>query len=178
MALNARQWAFVNVYLETFNATAAAREAGYSVRSAASIGSENLRKPEIEAEIQHRLQATAMSADEVLMRLAAQARGTLADFLTEENQLDLAKGRAAQQLHLLKKVKQRRQLRRTEEEGVLETMETEFELYDAQRALEVLAKAHGLLKESVDLRSDQSMKITLTWGDDNAADDGEAAGAA
>lgn len=45
--LTAKQDAFVREYLIDLNATAAAKRAGYSAKTAASVGSENLTKPEI-----------------------------------------------------------------------------------------------------------------------------------
>jgi len=49
--LTAKQEAFCQEYLIDLNATAAAKRAGYSEDSAYSIGSENLKKPEIAARI-------------------------------------------------------------------------------------------------------------------------------
>lgn len=81
--LTPRQKAFANWYLKTFNATEAARRAGYSERSAASIGSENLRKPEIAAYIHERVRAQDLefvaSADETLAFLSAVMRGDIKD---------------------------------------------------------------------------------------------------
>jgi phage terminase small subunit len=51
MALNPRQQRFVAEYLVDLNATQAAIRAGYSSRTAAAIGHENLRKPEIAAAV-------------------------------------------------------------------------------------------------------------------------------
>ena len=51
MSLTYKQAAFVREYLVDKNATQAAIRAGYSPKSAASIGEENLRKPEIQAAI-------------------------------------------------------------------------------------------------------------------------------
>lgn len=75
MALSAKQTLFIDEYLKSFNATQAALSAGYSPKSACAIGWENLRKPEIAEFIKRRLSETAMSADEVLKRLADIARG-------------------------------------------------------------------------------------------------------
>lgn len=50
-ALNPRQTRFVAEYLKDLNATQAAIRAGYSERTAYSIGHENLNKPEIAAAI-------------------------------------------------------------------------------------------------------------------------------
>ncbi len=49
--LTAKQQRFVEEYLIDLNATQAAIRAGYSAKTAASIGSENLTKPEIAAAV-------------------------------------------------------------------------------------------------------------------------------
>ena len=54
--LTGKQQNFVNEYLIDLNATAAAKRAGYSVKSAHDIGWENLKKPEIAAAIAKRRQ--------------------------------------------------------------------------------------------------------------------------
>jgi phage terminase small subunit len=77
VGLSDKQQRFVDQYLVDFNATQAAVRAGYSEKSAYSIGWENLRKPEIiEA-----LREKAMGAEEVLMRLSDMARGDIADLM-------------------------------------------------------------------------------------------------
>ena len=52
--LNARQTRFVDEYIRGGNATKAAKLAGYSERTARQMGSENLSKPDIIAEIDAR----------------------------------------------------------------------------------------------------------------------------
>jgi len=74
MALTNKQAAFVEHYLQSFNATQAAIEAGYSEKTAYNSGWENLRKREIADVIEKRLDATAMTSNEVLARLAEAAR--------------------------------------------------------------------------------------------------------
>jgi len=54
MALTAKQERFIAEYLIDMNASAAARRAGYSERTAGKIGSENLQKPDIQEEIARR----------------------------------------------------------------------------------------------------------------------------
>lgn len=51
MGLNPKQAAFVREYLIDRNATQAAIRAGYSAKTARSVGSENLTKPDIRAAI-------------------------------------------------------------------------------------------------------------------------------
>lgn len=52
MKLTLKQQRFIEEYLVDGNATRAAIAAGYSKKTAYSIGEENLRKPEIKAEIE------------------------------------------------------------------------------------------------------------------------------
>lgn len=54
MALTAKQELFVQEYLKDLNATQAAIRAGYSSNTASETGYENLRKPQIAAEIEKR----------------------------------------------------------------------------------------------------------------------------
>ncbi|OGF05245.1 MAG: hypothetical protein A2W00_04670 [Candidatus Eisenbacteria bacterium RBG_16_71_46] len=81
MAISHRQKQWLAAYLgpARFNATEAARIAGY--KDPEQAGYENKRKQEIRAAIERRLDATAMSAEEVLSRLADQARG-IGDYLS------------------------------------------------------------------------------------------------
>jgi phage terminase small subunit len=75
--LTHKQQKFVDEYLKCFNATEAARQAGYSATngSLAVIGFENLRKVNIAKQIKQHFQASMMSAEEALQRIAAIARG-------------------------------------------------------------------------------------------------------
>lgn len=134
--LKAKQLLFAEAYLgpARFNATEAARLAKYAGNDVtlASVGYENLRKPQIAEYVKQRLSETAMSADEVLARLADIARGSMADFLNEAGRIDLELARRNGKLHLIKS-------RSITKEG--ERIET----YSAQEALNTLAKIHGLL---------------------------------
>lgn len=71
--LTEKQKRFCEEYLIDFNATQAALRAGYSQKTAYSIGDENLRKPEIQSEIQtliqKRSERTGISADSVIKEL-------------------------------------------------------------------------------------------------------------
>ena len=62
--LTAKQQRFIEEYLVSFNATDAAIKAGYSEKTAYSIGNENLSKPEIKAEIE-RLQGETSKSIQV-----------------------------------------------------------------------------------------------------------------
>src|SRR5215216_4591380 len=79
--LTDKQALFVRYYLEDMNATRAAKKAGYSARTARSIGSENLTKPDIRAAIEKELERRVMSRSEVLTRLGDQARADMRDLI-------------------------------------------------------------------------------------------------
>lgn len=129
--LTDKQRAFIAAYIACgWNATEAARQAGYA--SPMQEGWRLLRNAEIDAAISAALDAAAMPANEVLARLADHARGTMDDFLDDDGRINLPKARAAGKLHLVKS-------RSTTKDG------DRIDLYDAQAALTILAKHHGLL---------------------------------
>lgn len=74
MALNARQQRFVEEYLVDLNASAAARRAGYSAKTASQIGERLLRNVEVQKAIQAaqaaRSKRTEVTQDMVLAELA------------------------------------------------------------------------------------------------------------
>lgn len=83
MALNERQKAFADYYIQTGNATEAAIKAGYSEKTARFIGSENLTKPDISAYIRERLDEHSnkrvADANEVIEFYTAVMRGEVKD---------------------------------------------------------------------------------------------------
>lgn len=79
MALTLLQQKFADLYIKLGNATQAAKEAGYSEKTAYSIGNENLKKPEIKAYISERLaqieKESIASIDEVMKFYTKVMRG-------------------------------------------------------------------------------------------------------
>ena len=77
MALTPKQKLFVDEYLVDLNATQAAIRAGYSEKTAYSIGNENLMKPEIAKAIQNAQQKrqgrTEITQDRVVQEIADNA---------------------------------------------------------------------------------------------------------
>jgi hypothetical protein len=78
--LTRKQRVFVAEYLKCWNASEAARRAGYSGKTAYAIGSENLRKPEIKAVIDAAVEQIQMSANEALIRNSQVGRGDIGEF--------------------------------------------------------------------------------------------------
>lgn len=138
--LTNKQKAFIEHYLECWNGTEAARKAGYkgNDNTLAAIGSQNLRKLNIKRRVQDRLDAKAMSANEILDRLAQHARGDISDYINDFGYLDFERLKKDGKAHLVKKY-----IISPTAKG----MKVHVEAYDAQSALVQLAKAQGLFTE-------------------------------
>ena len=124
--LTEKQKRFCDYYIETTNATEAAKRAGYSEKTAYAIGVENLRKPQIEEYIRTRLdqmdKERVASAEEVLAYLTSVLRGE------ETEQVLKGVGEGAQRL-----------------------VDKEPNIKDRIKAAELLAKRHGLLTDKLDI---------------------------
>lgn len=83
--MNEKQKAFADYYIETLNATEAAKRAGYSEKTAYSIGQRLLKNVEVENYIKERLEskdnARIASQNEVLEFLTKVMRGEVKDQL-------------------------------------------------------------------------------------------------
>ena len=149
--LTPKQRAFVEHYLACgFNATEAAKRAGYSEKTANEQGSRLLANVSIRAAVDARLEKLGMGSDEVLARLAAQARATMDDFIGSMDRIDLDRARARGVMQLVKKVKQRTTTFSDQKGNDTETHDIELELYDAQAALVHLGRYHKLFTDRVE----------------------------
>lgn len=157
--LTNKQKLFVEEYLQDFNATRAAERAGYGGgdNTLAAAGSRLLRNVKIAEKISARLQESAMSADEVLKRFAEQARADIGDFIAVDKKGNFvvdwkaAKGKT----HLIKSAKHT-------SHGVT------IELYDAQAALDKLARMHSLYADKLQL--EHSGDVVVNWDTDGDRD--------
>lgn len=141
--LTDKQQLFVDYYfIYGCNATKAAKAAGYSERTARKIGSENLTKLDIAAHIRARMSKVAMQADEVLMHLAEIGRSDFDDVTDDNGNLDLKKARESGTSRLIKRVKTRAIT--TENSDIVES---EIEMHDRLKALELIGKTHRLFVE-------------------------------
>ena len=146
-------------YLQCFNVTEAwARTHPDATRaSCATLGSRWLRKVEIQAAIREHFKAKRMEVDEVIGRLAEQARGSLKPFtlINEDGfaYFDFSSDEAKEQFHLIKEMETRRS-RRVEGKGedaeVWEDEQIKIKIESPQRALDMLAKYHQLYTEKDD----------------------------
>ena len=148
--LSKKQKLFVEYYLQTWNATQAAIKAGYSKKSAAVTGHNNITKTNIAEEIKRRVDEICMSSDEALTLLSDQARGTLEDCMDVEMvesrlkkgvmipsySINLVKAKEKGKLHLIKSI-------------APSAYGIKVELHSSQRALELIGKAHGLFIDNI-----------------------------
>ncbi len=146
-ALTPKERAFVIGYCQYRNAARAAREAGYSAKSAKEIGYENLTKPHLLEVISALMEQYGMPVGECIGRMSAWGRGTMEPFLTRRGELTLTSAEAVENRHLLKKVRQRKIIRTTLEGEKIEEVLTEIELHDAKDAVDKMLQIHGRYKQ-------------------------------
>jgi phage terminase small subunit len=152
MGFSKKQRIFIDEYLKCWNATQAALNAGYSQRSAHTIGWENLQKPAIKEEIQKRLDESAMSADEVIQAIGDIGRADISDFIEIDEEtgrlksFDFAKAKKAGKLGLIKSI--------TPAANGLRV-----ELHDRMKALELIGKHHALFTDNVNHDGEIKIKV-------------------
>lgn len=160
--LTRKQRLFVDYYLQSFNATDAARKAGYSEKTAYSIGWELLRKPEIKDEIATRLEEVHMSADEALKRLADMARGDLGEFTNGFGGVDWVEAKERGMTKLVKKWKVRTvTIQGKKDDPDKEITTEEIELHDPQAALDKILRVAGRYKDNLAIGGISGEPLTI-----------------
>ena len=158
--LTPKQKRFVDEYLIDLNATKAAIRAGYSAKTAASIGEENLRKPEIQGALAERMKArsvrTEVTQDRVIAELAKIAFGDARDVMlwgpSGVKLLDsktLTDDQAAQVAEVAERVS---------EAGVSLKLKT----HDKVGALKLLGEHLGMFRQRVELTGKEGGPIQQT----------------
>ena len=138
--LTVKQRRFVDAYIETGNATEAAKKAGYRAKTAAVTGHENLRKPNVKNAITARLKELedAQIADtrEVLIHLTSAIRGEI----EEEIPVVEGCGNGVSKSRIIKK---------------------HISAHDRLRAAEMLMKRYGLLLSDIEREEKQARTDAL-----------------
>lgn len=162
--LTDKQKLFADAYVgeARLNATKAAVLAGYPQKSAYSVGSENLKKPEIRKYVDQRLSDLTLAANEVLARLTEIANGSIEDVLDGDGNFDFQAAKKAGKLPLVKKLKRKTTSKvvsthaeeTPDDDEILETSlvfeEVEFEMYSSHEALRDLGKYHKLFTDKTE----------------------------
>lgn len=135
MATN-KQRVWIEEYLQCWNATEAARRAGYANPNTA--GPRLLLNDSIREKIQARLDELVMSADEVLVTLSDIAHGGIEDFMNVDEsgklKFDFKRAKKEGKLHLISKIIPTR-------EGL------KVELHDRMQALQLIGRHYGMFKD-------------------------------
>lgn len=151
--LTDKQKRFIEEYLVDLNATQAAIRAGYSEKTAYSIGEENLKKPEIKRAIEdaqlNRSSRVQITQDDVIRMLI-------------EN---IEKSSGAKQVVIT-------QTRKSEDGEFVgdDVAQFVYEPSSVNKALELLGKHLGMFKDKLDLTSgDKPLPtvINVTFGDES-----------
>ncbi len=136
---SAKEKKWLNEYFQCWNATEAARRAGYKWPEKQGWQ----KKVKFSQEIEQHLKKGAMAADEVIYRLASHARSDLGAFLVKDGAqvaINWDKLVDAKLTHLVKSITPTK-------------YGTRIEFHDAQAALVHLGKHHGLFTDKVKVTS-------------------------
>lgn len=155
--LTAKQKAFVDEYLIDLNATQAAIRAGYSVKTATEIGSENLTKPNIQQAIgeamAERSKRTGVNQDRVVLELAKLAFVKMTDIVDSHGRiLDTA---TEDDLSCIESIKYK-----SSETDTGSSIEREVKVSSKLKALELLGKHLGMWNDKLDVNIAQPIVIT------------------
>ena len=155
--LTPKQSRFVDEYLIDLNATQAAIRAGYSENCASETGYENLRKPQIQVEIQRALNRRAeqceITAERVLMELARIAFSNMADYVTAQDDgtafVDLSQ-LTPDQAAAIQEIQTDEYMEGRGEDAVA-VRKIKFKLHQRTRALELLGKHLGMFDDRLQI---------------------------
>ena len=151
--LNPRQEKFAENYARHGNGTKAAKDAGYAERSAHVQASRLLKNDKVRERIAYYHAQRHMGPEETMAALADIARTDMGDFITPQMhggaRLNLRKAHRLRKLGLIREIQTEEEIAQTDE-GKINTgvLKTKVKLYDKQRALETIARHHGLLKDN------------------------------
>lgn len=163
--LTEKQRRFVAEYLIDLNATQAAIRAGYSVKTAKDIGSQNLAKLNISQAIAERMaersKRTGVNQDRVVLELAKIAFINAADVIDSDD-ATIKAGATADDTAAIQSVKVK-VIPTKEGEGV----EREIRLNDKLKALELLGKHLGMWNDKLDV----NLNIPVVISGEDALED-------
>lgn len=156
-----KQKRFCDEYLTDLNATQAAVRAGYSKKTAYSIGEENLRKPEIKEYIEKRMaekeSQLIADQDEVMRYLTAVMRREKMESVVVTLNTEKTSYVPDENGTMRKQ---------TVKQEIPKIIEIPAQLRDANKAAELLGKAYGIYTDKVDVDADMDLNITIDYGED------------
>lgn len=169
--LTPKQARFCEEYLVDLNATQAAIRAGYSVKSAGSIGSENTKKPEIRARIEtamaKRSKRTGINAYRVLLelgRIAFVNPKDVLDLQTAEVKPDASDDDLAVIAGMKVKYVPHKDFDENGDPVIEQAIEREVKLCDKLKALELCGRHLGMFKDNPEANVPVTVMINYDYG--------------
>lgn len=168
MSLNEKQKRFAAEYLIDLNASAAARRAGYSKKTAGAQAFELLKKLEIQAEIQkgleQRAKRTEVTQDRVVNELARIGFSDLREVADWDE--TGSKWKSSDELSddaaaSIKDIKYTVERRRDRNGDTIDTVNAHMQMHDKKGALELLGRHLGIFKDNVNLSADEPLTIRV-----------------
>lgn len=157
-----KQKRFCDEYLTDLNATQAAIRAGYSKKTAYSIGEENLRKPELKEYIEKRMaekeSQLIADQDEVMRYLTSVMRREKKESVVVTLNTEKTSYVPDENGTMRKQ---------TVKQEIPQIIEIPAQLRDANKAAELLGKAYGIYTDKVDVDADMDLNITIDYGEDD-----------
>ena len=174
--LTNKQRMFCNEYLVDLNASRARIRAGYSPINAHSNAAKLMKRPQIKAEIERlmdeRKKNIGIAADEILTELITIARANAADFaeVTVREGLDKAGNPIEVRQVEIKTTSELDPVKQGALAGIKQsTSGIEVKLYDKLKALELLMRHMGMLREKTETSGKVEVTVELAgelkeWG--------------
>lgn len=157
MSTSPKEQIWLDTYLRTFNATEAARVAGYQWPEKQGYQ----KKQKFREEINELLRQRAMTPAEIIDELQQIALGDIADYFNGYTVIDLEKAKEDGKSKLVKKLKQRTvtKIGKTDTDEDVEVHDLELEMYSRHEALRDLGKIHSLFVERTENTGEIVLKI-------------------
>ena len=162
MKLSDKQKKFCEEYIIDFNQTQSAIRAGYSAKTAYSIGNENLKKPDIQAYIKELLskreERTQITADMVVKEWAKIAFFDIRKIFHKEGGLLNPHDLDDETATIISSIKAR-------DIKVGDDIETikEYRLNDKMKALDMLAKHLGMFEKEKEESNDTNVNLEIVF---------------
>lgn len=169
--LTPKQERFVSEYLIDLNATQAAIRAGYSAKTAKSIGQENLTKPDIAAAVEvamnKRADKVGITAERVLQELALIGFSNMLDYIQPRDDgliyLDMSALNRDQAAAIQEVTVDQYQEETGDEGGKRTVNKVKFKLSDKRAALVDIGKHLGMFKEKVEMTGAEGGPLVISW---------------
>ena len=160
--MNARRRLFCQEYTKDFNASRAARVAGYSERTAYAAGNSLLKILEVREEIKRLVDLKTMGTEEILITLSAIGRGDIGNVLDNSSGLDMDAARSQGLTPLIRKCKRVTNRFVSKDGAERETVVQEVELYSKLEAIHELVAIKGMVKSRSVLENPDGSALDLT----------------